>query len=43
MKKKSQTRSQMNAIQACRIMDIHRSFFYYESKKDDAEVEEAIR
>jgi len=24
-------------------MDIHRSFFYYESRKDDREVEEAIR
>ena len=25
------------------MMAIHRSFFYYESTKDDSEVEEAIR
>ena len=25
------------------MMDIHRSYFYYESVKDDTEVEEAIR
>ncbi|MCQ2375525.1 MAG: hypothetical protein MJ069_06475 [Salinivirgaceae bacterium] len=28
---------------ACKMMDIHRSYFYYESVKDDAEVEESIR
>ena len=28
---------------ACKLMDIHRSYFYYESVKDDSEVEEAIR
>ena len=25
------------------MMDIHRSYFYYESVKDDTEVEDAIR
>ena len=28
---------------ACKMMDIHRSYFYYESVKDDTAVEEAIR
>lgn len=28
---------------ACKLMDIHRSYFYYESVKDDSAVEEAIR
>lgn len=27
----------------CKLMDIHRSYFYYTDKKDDTEVEEAIR
>jgi putative transposase len=25
------------------MMDIHRSYFYYSSRKDDSEVEEAIK
>ena len=28
---------------ACKLMDIHRSYFYYTEKKDDSEVEQAIR
>ncbi|MBQ3776684.1 MAG: hypothetical protein II835_01065 [Fibrobacter sp.] len=28
---------------ACRLMGIHKSYFYYESTKDDSEVEAAIR
>lgn len=28
---------------ACKLMDIHRSYFYYTDKKDDTEVEDAIR
>ena len=28
---------------ACKLMEIHRSYFYYTEKKDDTEVEEAIR
>ena len=27
----------------CKLMDIHRSYFYYTEKKDDSEVEQAIR
>lgn len=33
----------MSISRACKLMDIHRSYFYYESVKDDGEVEEAIR
>ena len=28
---------------ACKLMDIHKSYFYYTEKKDDSEVEQAIR
>lgn len=33
----------VSITRACKLMDIHRSYFYYESVKDDTEVEEAIR
>ncbi len=28
---------------ACKLVNIHRSYFYYEEKKDDSQVEDAIR
>ena len=28
---------------ACKLLNIHRSYFYYEEKKDDSQVEDAIR
>ena len=34
---------EVSIARACRLMDIHRSYFYYQEKKDDSEVEEAIR
>ena len=34
---------EVSIARACRIMEIHRSYFYYREKKDDTEVEEAIR
>lgn len=33
----------ISIARACKIMDIYRSFFYYQSRKDDSEVEHAIR
>lgn len=33
----------MSIARACKLMNIHRSYFYYESTKDDSEIEEAIR
>ena len=33
----------ISITRACRLMGIHKSFFYYESTKDDSEVEAAIR
>jgi len=33
----------VSIARACKMRDIHRSYFYYESVKDDAEVEESIR
>lgn len=33
----------VSITRACRLMDIHRSYFYYDYKKDDTEVEDAIR
>lgn len=33
----------VNISRACKLMDIHRSYFYYTEKKDDSEVEQAIR
>ena len=34
---------EVSITRACRMMEIHRSYFYYREKKDDNEVEEAIR
>lgn len=34
---------EISIARACCLMEIHRSYFYYESVKDDTEVEEAIR
>ena len=33
----------ISITRACRLMGIHKSYFYYESTKDDSEVEAAIR
>ena len=33
----------ISIARACKIMDIHRSFYYYQSRKDDSDVEDAIR
>ena len=33
----------ISITRACKLMGIHKSFFYYESTKDDSEVEAAIR
>ena len=33
----------VSIARACKLMDIHRSYYYYREKKDDTEVEEAIR
>ena len=33
----------VSIARACKMMDIHRSYFYYKEKRDDTEVEEAIR
>lgn len=33
----------MSISRACRMMDIHRSYFYYQERRDDSEVERAIR
>ena len=33
----------ISIARACKIMDIHRSFYYYQSRKDDSEVEDVIR
>lgn len=34
---------EVSITRACRLMDIHRSYYYYTSGKDDADVEDAIR
>ena len=34
---------QISITRACRLMGIHKLYFYYESTKDDSEVEAAIR
>lgn len=34
---------EISIARACCLMEIHRSYFYYWSVKDDSEVEEAIR
>ena len=33
----------MSIARACRLMEIHRSYYYYQEKRDDTEVEEDIR
>ena len=33
---------EVSIARACRMMEIHRSYFYYREKRDDTEVEEAI-
>ncbi|MCS2232316.1 hypothetical protein NXU85_17930 [Phocaeicola vulgatus] len=33
----------MSIARACKLMEIHRSYYYYQEKRDDTEVEEAIR
>lgn len=34
---------EVSITRACGLVDIHRSYFYYKSKRDDSEVESAIR
>lgn len=34
---------EVSITRACRLMEIHRSYFYYVDKSDDTEVEDAIR
>lgn len=34
---------EIRITRACKLMEIHRSYFYYTEKKDDSEVEAAIR
>lgn len=34
---------EVSISRACRLMEIHRSYYYYQEKRDDTEVEEAIR
>lgn len=33
----------MSIARACKLVEIHRSYYYYQEKRDDTEVEEAIR
>ena len=33
---------EVSITRACRLMDIHRSYYYYESNRDDSEVETAV-
>ena len=33
----------MSIARACKLMEIHRSYYYYQEKRDDTEGEEAIR
>ena len=33
----------MRIARACKLMEIHRSYYYYQEQRDDTEVEEAIR
>ena len=33
----------VSITRACRLMEIHRSYYYYQEKRDDSEVEAAIR
>ncbi len=34
---------QVSITRACRLMELHRSYFYYREKRNDEEVEQAIR
>ena len=34
---------EISITRACKLMEIHRSYFYYTEKKNDSEVEAAIR
>lgn len=34
---------ELGIARACKLMKIHRSYYYYQVKRDDTEVEEAIR
>lgn len=34
---------ELSIARACKLMEIHRSYYYYQEKRDDTEVEEAIR
>ena len=34
---------EVRITRACGLMELHRSYFYYKSRRDDSEVEEAIR
>lgn len=34
---------ELSIARACRLMEINRSNYYYQEKRDDTEVEEAIR
>ncbi len=34
---------EVSITRACGLMELHRSYFYYKSRRDDSEVEEAIR
>ena len=34
---------EVSITRACGLMEIHRLYFYYKSRRDDSEVEEAIR
>lgn len=34
---------ELSIARACKLVEIHRSYYYYQEKRDDTEVEEAIR
>lgn len=34
---------ELSIARACKLMEIHRSYYYHQEKRDDTEVEEAIR
>ena len=38
-----QEESDTSIIRACRVLDLHRSGYYYKHKKDDSEVIDAIK
>ena len=33
---------ELSIARACKLMEIHSSYYYYQEKRDDTEVEEAI-